>query len=58
MLKILVGAWVALVLTAVAGWATHVVICIQTSSWLLLVFGCLFFPVGVVHGVGSWFGLF
>lgn len=52
------GAAFLAVLTAMAAWATHVVVCIKTSSWILLAFGCLVPPVGVVHGVGKWFGVF
>lgn len=50
--------WASLAITAVAGWVTHVIICIKTSSWILLLFGCLVAPVGVIHGIGTWFGLF
>lgn len=46
------------VLTAMAAWTTHVVVCIKTSSWILLAFGCIVAPVGVVHGIGTWFGVF
>lgn len=48
----------ALAATVVAGWITHVIICIKTSSWILLLFGCLIAPVGTIHGIGSWFGVF
>lgn len=45
-------------LGSIAGWITHVIVCIQTSQWILLVIGALFFPVGIIHGIGTWFGLF
>jgi hypothetical protein len=44
--------WVA------AAWLTHVVVSIQTTKWLLLLVGAIFFPVGCVHGTGIWFGVF
>ena len=49
-------AFVALWLTSIAAWGTHVIICIKTGSWLFLVAGAIAAPVGVVHGVGIWFG--
>lgn len=45
-------AWVAL------AWLTHVIVSIKTASWLLLIVGAIFFPVGCVHGTGVWFGVF
>lgn len=44
--------------TALAAWITHVVVCIKTASWILLVFGIVVPPIGLIHGVGSWFGWF
>lgn len=38
-------------------WATHVIVCIKTASWVLLVVGAIVFPVGMIHGFGIWFGL-
>ena len=46
------------VLVAVAAEITHVTVCIKTASWALLMIGCLFPPVGFVHGIGLWFGAF
>lgn len=45
-------AWVVL------AWLTHVITCISTSKWILLLVGAIFFPVGCVHGTGIWFGVF
>ncbi len=39
-----------------AGWVTHIIVCIQTASWLLLIAGAIMFPIGIIHGVGVWFG--
>lgn len=44
--------------TALAAWVTHVVVCIKTTSWILLVFGIVVPPIGFIHGVGTWFGWF
>lgn len=54
----LVLAWAALLLATVAAWITHVVVCIKASAWILLLFGCVVAPVGVIHGVGVWLGVF
>lgn len=51
-------AFVALILTNLAAWITHVIVCIKASAWVLLAFGCIVAPVGVVHGVGVWLGVF
>lgn len=50
-------AFIALGLASVAAWVTHVIICIKTSAWILLAFGCIVAPVGVIHGVAVWLGL-
>jgi hypothetical protein len=50
-------AMLAAVFACIAAWATHVIICIKTASWLLLVAGAVAFPVGIVNGFGIWFGL-
>jgi uncharacterized membrane protein len=39
-----------------AGWLTHIVICFKSASWVLLLAGAIFFPIGIIHGWGSWFG--
>ncbi|WP_111788302.1 hypothetical protein [Agrobacterium tumefaciens] len=46
------------VVAAVAAWVTHVYVCIQASAWILLAFGCVVAPVGIIHGVGVWLGAF
>ena len=48
--------WLVLGLTGYAAWLTSIVFCSTNNLWPLLVAGGLFFPVGVVHGVGLWFG--
>lgn len=43
-------------LTIFAAWLTHVIVCLQTARYTLLIAGAIFFPVGMVHGFGVWFG--
>jgi len=47
-----------LLLGSAAAWITHVIVCIKASAWVLLLFGCFVAPVGVVHGIGVWLGVF
>ena len=51
-------AFFALWMSAIAAWITHVVVCIKASAWVLLLFGCIVAPVGVIHGFGVWLGVF
>jgi uncharacterized membrane protein YGL010W len=48
----------ALVFANLAAWVTHVVVCIKTTSWILMVFGIVIPPIGIIHGWGVWFGWF
>lgn len=43
---------------AIAAWFTHVVVCLQAGKWGFLIAGAIFAPIGVIHGIGVWFGLF
>jgi hypothetical protein len=45
-------------LTTFAAWLTHVIVCIKAGSWGFLIAGAIFFPVGIIHGIGLWFGAF
>lgn len=59
--KVAIGfglAFLPLWAACIAAWVTHVVVCIKASSWVLLAFGCIVAPVGVVHGIGVWMGVF
>jgi uncharacterized oligopeptide transporter (OPT) family protein len=47
-----------LIVWAIAAWITHVVVCLQTSSWGFLIAGAILAPIGVIHGTGIWFGWF
>jgi hypothetical protein len=59
------GGYVALFITilllllgSAAAWITHVIVCIHHAAWVLLLFGCFVAPVGVIHGIGVWMGVF
>ena len=43
-------------IVALAAWVTHVVVYIQSASWILLIIGSVIFPIGVIHGLMVWFG--
>jgi hypothetical protein len=44
------------ILFAYAAWLTSVVFCASNGARPLLIADATFFPVGVVHGIGLWFG--
>lgn len=44
-------------LTAIASYITHYVVCIGEEAWGFLIAGALIPPVAIIHGVGSWFGV-
>jgi hypothetical protein len=39
-----------------AAWLTSIVFCAANGPRPLLIVGAAFFPVGIVHGIGIWFG--
>ncbi len=49
--------WLSMLIALFAAWATHVIACIKTSSWILLAFGVFIPPIGWLHGIANWFGL-
>lgn len=44
------------VLFSYSAWLTSIVFCASNGMLPLLIAGAIFFPVGIVHGVGVWFG--
>jgi hypothetical protein len=44
------------ILILLAAWLTHVYTCLSEHLWGYLIAGAIFFPVGIVHGIGIWFG--
>jgi hypothetical protein len=55
--KISLAGWVV-GLIALAAWVTSVLFCIKHANWLLLIVDAIAGPIGVIHGVGLWFGFF
>lgn len=43
-------------IASIAAWLTHVITCISDDRWGLLIAGAIVFPVGIIHGIGIWFG--
>ena len=41
----------------VVAWFTHVIHCLLAGKYLLLIAGAFIAPVGIIHGVGIWFGV-
>jgi hypothetical protein len=39
-----------------AAWLTSIVFCAASGQRPLLIAAAAFFPVGIVHGIGVWFG--
>lgn len=57
--KLLAGlgfGYLAIVIASLAAWITHVVVCIKSAAWLFLIAGAILAPIGVIHGIGVWFG--
>jgi sorbitol-specific phosphotransferase system component IIBC len=50
----LIGMTIAF--TLVGAWLTHVVTCLADGLWGFLIAGALLFPIGMIHGIGIWFG--
>jgi len=44
------------VLACMMAWVTHIIHCLVYAKYLLLIAGGFIFPVGVIHGLGIWFG--
>ena len=41
-----------------AAWFTHVITCLADDRWGFLIAGAIMFPIGIIHGIGIWFGAF
>jgi hypothetical protein len=48
----------AAILSLPAAWITHVIVCLSVGKWGFLLAGAIFFPIGIIHGFGLWFGYF
>ena len=40
-----------------AAWFTHLYVCFTDGRWGFLIAGALFFPVAIIHGAGTWLGI-
>lgn len=47
------GLWLAMA----AAWITNLIDAIDHEFWLLILASVVFFPVGIVRGIGIWFGV-
>ena len=47
---------VIIALAMIAAWVTHIIHCLITAKYLLLLAGAIVAPVGIIHGVGIWLG--
>jgi hypothetical protein len=41
-----------------AAWITHIITCLSGQIWGFLIAGAIMFPIGIIHGIGLWFGIF
>ena len=48
---------IAGVLIPLGAMLTHIINCINTEAWLLLIAGAIAAPIGVINGIGIWFGV-
>jgi hypothetical protein len=55
-LDLTTAAGIACVLVAYSAWLTSIVFCATNGHRPLMIAGAAFFPVGIVHGIGVWFG--
>ena len=44
-------------LTLFGAWFTHVVTCLTVGAWGFLLAGAIMFPIGIIHGIGIWIGV-
>ena len=49
---------VSVLVVLVMAWLTHIIVCLGSGLWGFLIAGAIFFPVGIIHGIGIWFGGF
>lgn len=48
---------IATMAASFAAWLTHIVTCLNEGLWGFLIAGALFFPIGIIHGIGIWMGV-
>jgi len=52
-----VYVFICIAFAYVGAWVTHIIHCLVTAKYLLLIAGGFFFPIGIIHGFGIWFGV-
>jgi len=52
------GCLIALLISMLPAWLTHIYVTITNEQWIFLLAGAICFPIGVVHGWGVWLGIF
>ena len=50
-------AVLTILMATVVAWFTHIIHCLLTAKYLLLIVGAIVAPVGIIHGIGLWFGV-
>ncbi len=48
---------VILIVGSIVAWMTHIIHCLMYAKYMLLIAGAIIAPVGVIHGIGLWFGV-
>lgn len=48
---------VAFIGTLISAWFTHIFHCLFAGKYMLLIAGAFIAPVGIIHGIGLWFGV-
>ena len=51
-------AMMSVLLIPIVAWLTHIFYSIMVEKYLLLIAGAILPPIGMIHGVGVWFGWF
>lgn len=49
---------ITLGVVSLLAWLTHVITSLGEGWWGFLIAGALFFPIGIIHGIGLWLGFF
>ena len=50
------AVFMAFAMLAYSAWLTSIVFCASNNMRPLLVAAAAFFPIGIIHGIGVWFG--
>ena len=53
----IIAGFITIILTPLVGWVTHIVYCFQNNEYILLLVGAIVAPIGSIHGIGLWFGV-